>query len=700
MKQLLAILNSDAVNRYGMQFPIDTLENILNQNWITGVPTHIGHDIHRPIGWTRPIGLYFEPGLSRLVGIRLIPETNKEQDYLYLNHQIYINNWHAKRCAQYLNDLKNILGNYLTGKDTFIYANCVAIWNSKLAMKVFPNVFQKQDKKGLIPLNIILEYFTPIGPGIFKHKGKELVLFAHPYFRKSLSRFNNYNTVFLDQILTIRNRDNLTIKIALDSDLVGYASSYEKSIELEFWWGPKFNEDMTKIQPGVTVHASNDYQKLFNGISKTEFWWKAKDSTRTFEAEELKEIPSLGIAEDQFGCRYVHAEINISDKFFDHFDGAVRMYSDEEMKNRVQTNIKKAGKRSKYTKLFRIDGELSIGEWKSFVSSYFQGNPLVVEYFDGERDSNLEPKVLKKQELLNTKYSQLPYSIDKGMGIRLMISYHPIDKNRLSKKREILVFDTVTVEGKTYKVVEDEIIDLKKTLQRLGEDLELPAEVKFLAYEDLYINLPVIRHCEEHLPGNLQNTIEAVKLIVGKLKKRETHHIMSFTLAWLIESKEVRLSVLGHVEDIHVWLTQFMSSVPFSEKEIGHWLEEIGKWLAENYPDSRDKPPLAEIVRPTGVLWINRRILSNKIEFRTYYSAEHMALMHGLTLLHKEKKPADVIRNNQIQVARAFFVNQSKCSKCKEEYKKCSHSKYLDSGVVQEMSDAEYLFSFWTDKKA
>jgi hypothetical protein len=39
------------------------------------------------------------------------------------------------------------------------------------------------------------------------------------------------------------------------------------------------------------------------------------------------------------------------------------------------------GRRSNYTKLFRIDGKLTLSDWKSLTTNYLQGNPLIYEYF-------------------------------------------------------------------------------------------------------------------------------------------------------------------------------------------------------------------------------------------------------------------------------------------------------------------------------
>ncbi len=62
-------------------------------------------------------------------------------------------------------------------------------------------------------------------------------------------------------------------------------------------------------------------------------------------------------------------------------DGAIRLYSDEQILQRWEVNINKAGKNTTYTKLFRVDGKLELLDWKKLCILYYKGNPLLFEYF-------------------------------------------------------------------------------------------------------------------------------------------------------------------------------------------------------------------------------------------------------------------------------------------------------------------------------
>src|SRR5215212_1356180 len=69
MFEFSVILNSDSVNRYGMQFPAGELQRALEAHWRTGLPNCISHDAHRLLGWTLPTHVSVVPGLTRLHGV-------------------------------------------------------------------------------------------------------------------------------------------------------------------------------------------------------------------------------------------------------------------------------------------------------------------------------------------------------------------------------------------------------------------------------------------------------------------------------------------------------------------------------------------------------------------------------------------------------------------------------------------------------
>lgn len=690
MDYLFGVSCSDEVNRYGYKISINVMEKMVDQTFLEGLPSAVQHDAHRLIGWSMPIGLYVEPGLTRMAGISLLPENNDEYEKISNAYHRDFYRRNEKECSEYRKYMEELLDGYLSENYKCLSNVCTSILDNGIVKSVFPEIFENEDKDKLIPLETILENFEPVTAGLFKSKNSELIIYAHPFFRRSSSRFNKFNSTFLDQLLELKNfNETVNIKIALDEDLIGYAPSFNVPIELDYWYGPKFSKNIENIQEGVTVHLSKDKNIFFHGISRTEFRWKPYKNLRTFEVEELKNIeyPTLGLGNDKFGCRYVHSQFDANKKTFIHFDGALRVYSLEKMRRRLNTDIKKAGKHSKYTKIFRIDGKIELDEWKSLVSNYFRENSLLIEYFDG--------KVLESKEECETedKVQKIPhYFLNKIKGVKIGISYHAIDKEYPSKKRDLLILDTLTIEGKIYPVIESGIIEVRKALKKLGEDLEIPKNVRFIKFTDLYLNIPIIRHGKDNLPENLFKTIKALKLVMGHIK---SDMIISFTLSWPTKKKEVRLSILGHLTDILDFLNKFGDEMPILDNQIDTWLEEVSNWLTDNYPESVRIDPLSEIFQPSGVILIKRYDLLPSMLNKSFYYYEWEN--SDLNFI-KDEKLVNTMKNYSIQTATSFFLDKSSCNKCKDDYRTCKHSKYLDN-VSEIINYIEPISVFLTDKK-
>lgn len=205
-------------------------------------------------------------------------------------------------------------------------------------------------------------------------------------------------------------------------------------IELEYWRGPHFSDDIPSIPDGVAEHKADERTRFFEGVDRTQVWWKAPESRRydngnfdyrTFEIEELIENPSGGLAENHFGCRYAHAEFSANHGVISHFDGAIRAYAGDPYLERIDTSIDRAGKRAHYTKLFRFDGELTIGAWKQLLCDFFRGNKLIAEYLDAPsetgEDANADqpPPPTEKSDLeLAALISLEPGSIKEPVNLR------------------------------------------------------------------------------------------------------------------------------------------------------------------------------------------------------------------------------------------------------------------------------------------
>jgi len=487
MKQIIAVLNSNEVNRYRMVFPVRTLESALNQCWDLGTPSFLSHDCHRPIGWLKGLSLYFEPALVRSTGLFLIPENEKESSEIAIAVRNYVSKYHTDFIKSHRQELKNKLKPYLSGKELSYAPSCAAFIDEDLARKVFPGIFDQQDADGLIPISLL----TSKAPGVFEKDG--LLLFAHPFFRRSLSRLNTINEPFF-KVLQPLTPSDLSVRIALDENMIGLSSTFQQPIELEYWWGPKFNEDLISIPDGVTHHVADEIEQLFHGISATEFWWYSRKGEKIFECEELRDVPSCGVSSNDFGCRYVHCILNSSKDGSAHLDGAIRLYEEESMAARLDTNIRNVGRHSKYIKLWRIEGHLKVSAWKEIITHYFRDNHLIGEYFGANKESFTKKGTSKSNVKKYTPlYHYIPCDMKAGQGIRISISYHPKTE---SSKSAILIksFDSITRDSTEYKYVEADTIEIVKCLHQDSLNLKVPDHISFVSFGDTAVNFPLILH--------------------------------------------------------------------------------------------------------------------------------------------------------------------------------------------------------------
>ncbi|GGK72098.1 hypothetical protein ACD591_05220 [Rufibacter glacialis] len=695
-----AVLNSDTVNRYGYRFSVGALEDALEQKALEGVPTCLGHDMHKPLGWTIPFGLYFEPGMCRLVGNQIIAETDEEQKFINKAHLTALKKRYQEQCLPHIDELKSLLAGHLTENATYLYAGCVCYNEKKIVERVFSKLFEKQDKDGLIYLSDLLQQFTYKGHGIFKDNDSEFAVIAHQFFRKSLSLHNNLNYFLIDELVKQVKNEKIKVRISLDRNLIGLAKTYNDTIELEYWRGPQFNNDVSKIKSGVTVYGSSEYQKLYYGISQTEFWWKHEEGKQTLEVEEVKEHPSLGIDNDNYGCRYVHSIFDEATNSFEHFDGAIRMCDTEKMLSRIENDIKSAGKQSEYTKLFRVDGELSIEDWKSLTCHYFQANPLIHEYFDEAKEEANAPHLI--EEKAKSVFEELiPYSINEGDGIRLFVSYHEIQKREddIHTERYISGYDIISIGETSLRVIETDILEVVKALKRIGEKLDLPKNVTLASFEDMYWNIPAINHgINENTEFNVSKTLQALEMIFAAKVSRNKDTVAAFTLSWeRQDEKQVSVSVMGHSVDILKWLNE-NKIIPVDKNKFKNWLEKQSTFI-NKYPLKRDSPPLFEMVCGDGVQYIRRRGIAPEIKYQLKPD-QNGGIIIGFAFTKEQYDLAKAYETRKIDVTPGYLLKKQICTKCGNDYKYCEHSTNLDNDVSVSIDDFQLLNLTWTDRKA
>jgi hypothetical protein len=692
MLELSAVLSSDSINRYGSRFATGEMVRSLAGLWRTGLPNLVMHDSHRLQGWTLPTCVSFEPGVVRLHGRCYVAENGDEMSRLDAKYQVHLAKRIDLETKAHLPTLRAQLAGHLNGDEKPHTCGATAFIAPGLARRVAPKLFVEEDKDGLVDMTKL----TTLLPGIYKVG--DVVVFAHPYLRRSLSRWNNLNASVLERLESMRDEPGASVRVRLDPDMVGLASSVTGTMELDYWFGPKFNDDLTTIPTGVSRHEASDRERHFFGISRTEFWWQSRDEIHTFEAEELRDLPTIGAGDSVFGCRYVHSMVEEKSGRVVHLDGAIRAYSEESLLKRIDESIATAGKKTDYTKLWRVDGVLPLTSWKALIADHFRDNPLVGEYLSCAApqepapvpDAHARPPPHSAADVIG---EVVPHSTAAGNSVRLLVSFH--DWAAPTTKREVVPLEALSWAEKQVDVVDADVTELRKAVRRLGDDLALPPTVARLAYEDRYLTFPLVRHADS---SAVALTLDALRALIDGWRTRgSSDRVLAFSVAAPFGDQELRCAAFGHLDDMPPLIEQiralFLCQVV---DEVAAWLERLREAFAlpQGEPEYgiRDK-----LITPHETFRMERtEIRREDIDLELVDGS----IRHRLRLPIAATELLAAVESGRLAPAFAWLIERSSCSRCAHDYFTCGCSKVLDPDVTQNCGQAQIAYAFWTDRAA
>ena len=660
MQELTGIFITDDVSRSGECLTVPALEDLLWQSYGRANPTSVSHDVHRPVGWSNVSSLYVSHEMAYVLGKMYIPETEKEHEEVMQARTAFLNNQIIGRINEYSSAFFDELNkNGLLVPEGKLFSNGIVMYGDPdIAYRAFPCLNKEMfDGDGLIMLSDLKEFFDYKGCGVFASKKSNFSLLLHPYYRRSCSRFNNYNTGFIDALLKSDSEDS-PVRLRIDDAYIGYTPSYIGNVEFEFWFGPAYSDDIMAIPEGLSVYAPNETEKFYYPINKTEFIWENKDGKRQFEMEEVAD-EAMPTEKGWYGCRYMHSFFNPETGIFDHFDGAIRKYEEDLMTERKAKNMNQMGHRAKYTKIFRIDGKLPISKWKGLITQYLMDNHDVYRYFGEPVPFEAEAKQTKDNGI--GKY--VPKVLKKGDGVRLLVSYqeHIAGDGRCFFSN----LDSVT----TYSVRGDATdlmtIDLAKSLRRDGIKIENP-ECLLLECRDDFANLPLIAHCGEHLEEDVNRTIDGVRHFFEGLNDRGNEQSLSLGLTWNIdEDRSVVVSFMGAVPDLLEWMKSF-ATIPVERGDFRHWLEQQVKFIHGHGRDD-ESPINASYIQSDGTFFQKRRNIQEDVDLKDV-KLEGDGFMAQMELLPGKEHLKSYIDAGELNYTPMVVVGDIVCEKTGTDY--------------------------------
>lgn len=672
LNRKVAVLSSDAVNRNNIMVPAKELMRSLRSLHMSGLPNLVAHDAHRPIGWTYPRAFYVRPGASLLMGDIYMPESADEHERLMSHYQQHVAERHTRECETDQVSLRELVGDRAPGA-RLLYVGTTALEAPGLARTVVPEAFADEDGDGLVPLREL----DTIVPGVYRFN--KLAVFAHPFFRRSLSRFNSTNADLLGELDRLRGLAAIgNLRIRLDPDLVGLAESVKPHLEFVYWYGPKFSDDLSSIPLGVSRYDATDDQRLFYGLSRTEFWWHAQNGLRTLEAEEIRDSETFAAGSTpEYGCRYVHSIVN-EDGTVGHLDGAIRGYDADGMLARLDQPITTAGRRSQYTKLWRVDGRLAHSNWKTLIHHHFRENPLVAEYFgaEGVPKADFAPS----HGVAAASVTDLvPYMLDQADPLRLLVTVRASPEGRPNGR---VVVSTQTLDGDP--VVPADVADVRKLLALRGESLAFhPPNPLRLSASDGYFEFPLIMHDES---ASLSATRDVFIELLAGWARRDPARVVAVNLGLACGSSDIVLGSAGRIDAVLSWL----------QRE--EWFPHEGTdeaWIraAKTSCVGNDRTSVAGIVLPAWILGFDRvRVPQDLIDCVEVVEGD---LTVRLKLPRAYEAIAPALAAGTLVVRHVGVVREAKCSGCGAEYWSCPCVKTKD-GVFQTITDMQLVGFYWS----
>jgi hypothetical protein len=607
-----------------------------------------------------------------------------------------------------LTELRRLLGVSLSGAEQALFAECVAYFDSGIAVRAVPALFALRDDDGLTALDALKE----IAPGIYRAGDNgELAIFAHHCLRRSLSPLNGLNGQFLRELHAPDVRATRP-RIALDPDVVGLASSFKNHFEFEYWWGPKFNDSLAEIPTGVTRHEATEVQRLYTGVSATEFWWQSRKGEHIFEVEELRDSETRSPTHPPFGCRYVHSIVSEATGSTFHLDGAVRFYSESEMMERLGASIAQTGRDKVYVKLWRIDGSISTPVWKRLLSDYFRDNMLVGEYLGG---SEIEKASIGSEAVLpvatpDSSSIASPSCIGASIGIRSLLAV--IKKPDVGVGRTVLssgTFGTDSAKAST-QFVEHDIVGFTKELERAGESIECDRQYAHVAVEDRFHRLPLVWHSDQsYLRGSLVAGAELAKMMAGV----GDGHALAMTFGIPVEGEgsgeatesstttEVGLliSVSGEAADVATLLDDWSRRLPSvtanPSRQIASFANAIALSL-EAWPTGRACVDDLDFAATTGDLRWQRETLGPE-----EWCADSVGEQVSLTLSDERRsRMAKRLESEPLVPVPVMIILRSHCSECEQNYEQCAHSTFRDLQCTEIIDEARCIALSLTSRPA
>ena len=681
MLYLTGIIATDEVNRYNERISLSALVNAYVRQWADIMPYTYNHDSTKLIGCSKLWGVYIQPRKAMITNTACIAEDSNDRNAVTR----LLSGTFARNIPPEYAQLQEQLSNVIIGEYSPVLRGSVAIRNIGIVARTFPELLSQCDPDGLIDLTLL----NAVLPGVYQIG--DYLVYAHSYFRRSLSHLNSLNTAFLDAFERAKETaPGCTRKIKLDPDMIGLAGTQGLTREYAYWWGPQFTDDLSTIPTGLTHYENENYDSFLSPICFTECGWYIQDNIRTFECEEVTDTENIVASSEKLcGCRYVHSMLNSSTGEPRHLDGAIRAYTLEKMIIRLDTKMTDSPRDTIYTKLWRIDGCIPPTVWKELITHYYRDNHLIGEYFSGTDSrqtsiSSTQPEEKASETSASHLSKYVPVNFTKDNGIHLFISCRELEDFNTYDAKICPLKDTIPSNTPHIELMTE---TLYKYMKRNGLKVRLPFCSKYLFCRDMNINFSTVLCRNVHIANTV---MECIRALCFHWSDAEDDRLISFAVGINYSEYCIVISLCGHVDALLQCFNNGYLYLPEEPSDLAGWAERLYSFEQNHFHSSIDLK-ISDIVLNSGRLGIKHYPIAEK--------GELIPDENGICFSYEVKKEtAEDIGRFGLSGTLCASVEDELCSKCNKQYSTCDCLKVIDSECCGIIRKATPCGMYWINR--
>ena len=229
-------------------------------------------------------------------------------------------------------------------------------------------------------------------------------------------------------------------------------------------------------------------------------------------------------------------------------------------------------------KLWRVDGTIEIGRWKSVIHNHFRDSGLVSEYFGSQKSDADIREELEKTDVFPEELSldkRVPWACADARSFRISVTHLPALLENITEEPIAFPYIWARGENAEYSLFDLRAVELMKILGRDGRRLIFPPDARFMVFEDNYLQMPIVMHSTREA---LDQTIKAYREIAAEMHKEDPASSLLINLSLALPEYALSVSFFGRCTE---WVLDWLNrDQPFPPVEsVADWVRDAAECI-------------------------------------------------------------------------------------------------------------------------